>query len=289
MGFEIKERGQVQVSMNLTNYEGTPVFRAFETVRREAERYGVTVASSEIVGLVPQKALDATAEYYLRLERFGNSQVLENRLAEKIASEPPGEAFVASVASPEPVPGGGSVAAHAGALAAALGEMMSRLTEGRKKYEAVQDEVKGLHAALHVSRTRLLALVREDAEAYRAVVAATKLPRESDEQKAARLEAIETATRLATQTPLWTAREASAVLEALANLVRIGNVNARSDAATGAQMAFAALKGAQYNVLINVPGLKDTGFADACRREVQALVGKSDGLLREVDDAMTGT
>jgi glutamate formiminotransferase / formiminotetrahydrofolate cyclodeaminase len=289
MGFEIKERGQVQVSMNLTNYEGSPVFRAFEMVRREAERYGVTVASSEIVGLVPQKALDTTAEYYLRLERFGSGQVLENRLAEKITSEQPGEAFVASVASPEPVPGGGSVAAHAGALAAALGEMMSGLTEGRKKYEAVQDEVKALRAALHVSRTRLLELVREDAEAYRTVVAAMRLPKESDSQKAARAEAIEAATRRATETPLRTAREAAAALESLETLVRIGNVNARSDAATGAQMAFAALKGAQYNVLINTPGLKDADFADACRREALALVEKSAGLLKRVDEAMAGT
>jgi glutamate formiminotransferase/formiminotetrahydrofolate cyclodeaminase len=288
MGFEIKDRKQVQVSMNLTNYEGTPVFRAFEMVRREAERYGVAVVSSEIVGLVPQKALEAVSGYYLRLERFGSGQVLENRLAEKLTAEPPGDAFAASVASPDPVPGGGSVAAHAAALAAALGEMVSGLTEGRKKYETVQDEVGRLWVALRESRLRLLALVREDADAYRAVVTAMRLPKDSDEQKAARLAAIEAATRLATETPLRTAREAGAVLENLEALVRIGNVNARSDAATGAQMAFAALKGAQYNVLINIAGLKDAAFAAACRSEVGTLVEKSARLLRQVDAAMAG-
>src|SRR5262249_1684178 len=124
LGFEIKERNQVQVSMNLTNYEGTPIFRVFETVKREAERHGAAITSSAIVGLIPQKALNQCGDFYLQLERFDENQILENRLMATL-SEPSEEStlteFVESVAGREATPGGGSVAALAGSLGAALG------------------------------------------------------------------------------------------------------------------------------------------------------------------------
>jgi glutamate formiminotransferase/formiminotetrahydrofolate cyclodeaminase len=287
LGFEIKERSQVQVSMNLTNYEGTPIFRAFEMVAREAERFGVAVASSEIVGLIPQKALDACAGYYLRLEGFSQDQILENRLAGALGREPSVGEFVAGVAAPEAVPGGGSVSAFAGALAAALGEMVAGLTEGRKKYQEVEAQVKDLHMKLNAARSRLRELEREDSSAYRSVVDAMKLPRDAEEQKAARAEAIQSSTRRATEVPLSTARTAFEVLELLAALARIGNPNARSDAASGAQLAHAAFKGAQYNVLINIGSLKDKTFAESCRREAGELARKAGNILQEVDTLMT--
>ncbi|MBP1625451.1 MAG: Formiminotransferase-like protein [Acidobacteria bacterium] len=149
LGFEIKERGQVQVSMNLTNYEATPISRVFDLVRREAERYGVPVASSEIVGLIPQKALDSSAEYYLRLENFSRDQILENRLAEAMKAEPGMEEILQNVANTDPLlPAGGSVAALAGALGGALGEMVSGLTEGRAKFASVDARVREIHAEL---------------------------------------------------------------------------------------------------------------------------------------------
>jgi glutamate formiminotransferase len=131
MGVLLKDRNQAQVSMNLTDFERTPMELVFETVRREAERYGVTIGSSEIVGLIPQKALEQTAEFYLRMENFKPEMILENRLDE-VMSRPTApsvsmadtvRAFVDRVAVPEPTPGGGSVAALAGALGAALGQM----------------------------------------------------------------------------------------------------------------------------------------------------------------------
>ena len=288
LGFEIKERGQVQVSMNLTNYEGSPIFRAFDMVAREAERHGVSVASSEIVGLVPQKALDACADYYLRLEGFSQNQILENRLESTLVREPGMTDFLGSVAAPEAVPGGGSVAALAASLAAALGEMVAGLTEGKRKHEAVESQVRDIHAKLAEARGGLLqGLVKEDSAAYQGVIVAMKLPKETDEQKTARAEAIESATRRATEVPLKTARAAVGVLEHLQILARIGNPNARSDAATGAQLAFAALKGAQYNVLINVGSLKDRAFAESCRKEASDLVLKAQDLLQSIDALMT--
>lgn len=287
LGFEIKERGQVQVSMNLTNYEGSPIFRAFEMVAREAERHGVSVASSEIVGLVPQKALDACADYYLRLESFSQNQILENRLESTLVREPGMTDFLGSVAAPEAVPGGGSAAALAGSLAAALGEMVAGLTVGKKKHEAVESQVREIHAKLAEARGGLQSLVKDDSAAYQDVVVAMKLPKESAEQKTARAEAIERATRRAAEVPLRTARAAMDVLEHLQVLARIGNPNARSDAATGAQLAFAALKGAQYNVLINVGSLKDRAFAESCRKEASDLVLKAQDLLQSIDALMT--
>ncbi len=286
LGFEIKDRGQVQVSMNLTNYEGTPIFRAYEMVAREAERFGVSIASSEIVGLLPQKALDACAEYYLRLEGFSQDQILENRLAGALRREPGVSEFVESVAAPEAVPGGGSTAAFAGTLAAALGEMVSGLTEGKKKFEAAEAQVKEAHAKLKAARSRLHELVREDSASYQAVVEAMRLPKDTDDQKTARAEAIQRATRYATEVPLRTARVAAEVLKNLEVLARIGNPNARSDAATGAQLAHAALKGAQYNVLINIGSLKDKEFAEGCRKEAHDLALTAQGILQEIDRLM---
>jgi formiminotetrahydrofolate cyclodeaminase len=235
---------------------------------------------------VPQRALDGCADYYLRLENFSSHQILENRLNDALPQEPTVSEFVSSVAAPDAVPGGGSVAAHSASLAAALGEMVAGLTEGKKKYLPVEDRVRGIHKQLGEIRSALHRLVREDSEAYLRVMAALKLPKESDEEKAARAAALEQATRAATEAPMRTAQLASAALEHLAILGEIGNLNARSDAAAGAQLAFAALKGAQYNVLINIPGLGDGAFAEACRREVDKLARKGQEALLKVDALM---
>jgi len=284
LGFEIKERGQVQVSMNLTNYEATPIFRVFDLVAREAERYGISVASSEIVGLIPQKALDSSAGYHLRLENFSRNQILENRLSETLKPELGMEEFISSVASSSPLlPGGGSVAALAGTLGAALGEMMSGLTEGRRRFESVDARVRDIHARLIRCRDALRALVEEDAAAFQVLYETVKLPKETDEQRAARSEAVEKATRTATETPMRIGRSAAEVLEHLRVLVEIGNPNARSDAATGAQLAFASVKGAQYNVLTNIPGLKDRAFAESCRKDITELVQRSEKILQQID------
>lgn len=286
LGFEIADRNQAQVSINLTNYEATPVFRVFDLVCREAERHGVSVASSEIVGLIPQKALDDSARYYLRLENFSAGQVLENRLAETLSREEGVHEFLERVAASEPVPGGGSAAALAGSLAAALGEMMAGVTEGRVQLAASDSRVRKIHTKLRDDRDRLTRLVREDSLAFQSLLNAIRLPKNTRKEKAVRAEAIEQATREATETPLQTARAAYAVLKNVSVLVAIGNPNAKSDAAVGAQLAYAALKGAHYNVLVNVPGLRDTVFAESALAESLNLVRKGGQIVRRVDRRM---
>lgn len=287
LGFEIKERNQVQVSMNLTNFGATPVFRAFEMVRREAERFGVSVSSSEIVGLIPQEALNACAEYYLRIEDFRPGQILENRLAETSPATAGIESFISSISDPTPVPGGGSVSALAGSLAAALGAMVAGLTEGKKKFEAAHQRAAELHRELSAAASELQELAKEDARSYQAVIRALGMPRETEEQQSRRAEATRSATRLATEVPLRTARAAARTLELLESILAIGIPSARSDAAVGAQLAHAAVKGAQYNVLTNLPGLKDPAFEEDCRREISDLALKSASILDRIDSRIT--
>ncbi len=288
LGFEIQERNQVQISMNLTNYEATPLHKVFDLVSRQAERYGVSIASSEIVGLVPQEALDVSAGYYLRLENFSNDQILENRLSKTLTQEPCLDEFIASVADISPLlPGGGSVAALAGSLAAALGEMMSGVTEGRPRFASVDAQVRESHAKLTRFRDLLRKLVQEDSDAFNSVMEAWKLPKDTGAEKIARADALERATKTATEIPMRVARAAAEVLELLEVLAKIGNPNARCDAAVGVQMAFTSLKGAQYNVLTNIRGIKDKEFAENCRKEVSELVRKGQEILRQVDSALT--
>jgi len=196
--------------------------------------------------------------------------------------------FVLSVADAEPLPGGGSAAALAGALAAALGEMMAGLTEGREKFASVQPQVKEIHAKMAGFRKVLRALVQEDSAAYQSLLNALRLPRETEEQRVARMDAIEKAARNATDTPLRTARAVFEVLECLKALIEIGNPHAKSDAAVGAQLAYASLKGGQYNVLANIRILRDGSFADRCRAEISDLVDKGNEILQQIDKQIAG-
>ena len=197
------------------------------------------------------------------------------------------EAFVSSVAAAAPLPGGGSVTALTGALAAALGEMMAGLTEGRAQFASAQAQVTDIHAKLTHCRSVLRALVQEDSAVYQALLNAKRLPRETEEQRAVRAGAVEQALRGATETPLRTARAVFEALEYLKTLIEVGNPNARSDAAVGAQLAYASLKGAQYNILTNIRALKDEAFADSCRAEISDLIHRGRKTLRHIDKRIT--
>jgi glutamate formiminotransferase/formiminotetrahydrofolate cyclodeaminase len=294
LGFELKDRGIVQVSMNLVNFEGTPLFRAFELVKREAERYGARVLGSEIVGLVPQKALNDTADFYLQLEKFTDAQILEHRLASAEKAEPETLSdsvgnFAELVAASTPTPGGGSVAAQAGMLAAALGQMVCNITIGKKKYADVEPRLKEVRSELDRLGTRLRQLIAEDAASFDAVMSAYRLPKESDEQKAARSAEIERATLDAASTPLKTAKRAVDVLRHLKTLAEIGNPNAMSDVATGAQLALAAAKSASYNVSINLSALSHQRATGELRDKLTELLTEAATISAEIEAAMVNT
>ncbi len=254
LGLWIEERGLVQVSMNLTNYRRTPVHRVFELIRREARRHGVNVVSSEIVGLIPQEAMLDAAEFYLQIENFAPQMVLQSHLQSMEATP---ELFLDEVAAPTPTPGGGSVAALAGALAAALMSMVCNLTQGRPGDTSSAKELGAELGQAEALRHELAALVDEDAEAYRKVLEAYRLPKSTTAEKELRSKAIQEALGKATAVPLKVASGAVGVLEVLPAVLAKGLPTAASDAGVSAYMAVAALKAAALNMRTNLNSLAD--------------------------------
>lgn len=289
MGFEIKERRQVQISMNLVDYTKTPIFRVFETIKSEAERYGVPIVGSEIVGLTPLRAITKTADFYLRLENFKMNQVLEYKLkSRKVAAKEGTKGFLQLVSEKSPTPGGGSVSALAGALAGALGSMVCNLTIGKKKYAAAEKEMKAIVGKTETLRSELTFLIEKDSQAFDEVMAASRLPKSTDFEKKQRASKIQDATIQATSVPLEVMEKAVAVLEHLPVIAEKGNVNSISDVGVANLMGFAAVKGAYMNVKINLPGIEDegkrTGYiekAEGFLKNAKSLFEKTDKIVSE--------
>ncbi len=275
-GFAIRERGCVQVSMNLTNYKGTPIHDAFDFVKREAARYGVSVTDSEVIGLVPFEAIVDTAAFHLQLNDFKPEQVLEHKLYAGGAAESVPTLFLDEVASKSPAPGGGSVAALAGALAAALGSMVCRLTIGRKKYLAVSEELKEALSQTERYRGRLTAAIQTDAEAFNAVMKAIRTPAETPEEIEKREAALQSAYIKAAEVPLSVMEEVKGLLTQLQIIAAKGNINSTSDAGVGALMAKAACDGAMLNVEANVSSITDQAVRDK-------LIDRAEEIRCEVD------
>lgn len=274
--------GQAQISMNLTDFEKTPIYRVQEMVRREAARYGLTITKAELVGLTPQKALLESAKWYLQLDKLQDGQVLELRLQEALAQETEDitpYSFLEATAAATPAPGGGSTAALAGALAAALTQMVARLTAGRKKYAEVDETARAILAEAEALRHQLTSAIAEDAAAFTEVMAAFRLKDVDEMEKQA---AIEAATIHAGEVPLRVAHLSRDAAGLAAQMARIGNVNAVSDAAAGVLLAAAAVQVAALNVNINGVGLQDRALAERWRDEAAALEREVTNLAVEV-------
>jgi glutamate formiminotransferase/formiminotetrahydrofolate cyclodeaminase len=282
--------GRAQVSMNLTNFHETPVARVVEFVRREAERYGVGIHHSELVGLIPQDALVDAAVWYTQLDGFHKEQILESRLysAENTASRSAANcpSFIEELASPTPTPGGGSAAAYAGAMGAALVSMVAGLTIGKKKYAEVEAEMQAIRVMAEKLRKELTHAVDDDASAFEALMGTFKLPKETEEQKTARNAAIINATLNAARVPLHVAGDSVKVMELAVKCARRGNVNAVSDAMSGFAMARAALTAAGYNVRINLNSLEDKSAGEKMLAELAELESTAGKLEREIQAVM---
>jgi len=264
-GMGVMVEGRAQVSMNLTNYRQTPIARVVEMVRREAERYGVGIHHSELVGLVPQEALIDAAVWYTQLDQFEPAQILESRLFEASRSSDAQAAavpdFVTELASANPTPGGGSAAAHTAAEAAALVAMVGRVTVGKKKYADVEARMWPMIETADELRACLVRAVDEDAASFMGFIAATKLPKETPEQVEAREKAMEAATLESARVPYETVKMAYAAMELAVTAAELGNLNAISDAASAVNLAAAAIDCAGLNILVNVKNLKDSAPA----------------------------
>jgi glutamate formiminotransferase / formiminotetrahydrofolate cyclodeaminase len=286
MGVELRSRGLAQVSINLTDFEQTPMHRVFEMVHREAERYGCRVVGSEIVGLIPKKALEMTADFFLQLEDFKPEMVFENRLAAAIAGAPVEQGgtrkFAAmatplldAVAAPTPTPGGGSVSALVGALAAALGQMVAGLARKKKSHEQYMVSLTAAVEELDNATRSLAASIDRDAAAFDAVRDAFKLPHETAEQEKTRAQAIDTALQGAAEVPMEVAEASMFLFELLGQLQAITPASMKSDLQVGRMMAAAAAHGALANVDINLESITDANFLAnmrARRAAVQAAM-----------------
>jgi glutamate formiminotransferase/formiminotetrahydrofolate cyclodeaminase len=271
-------RGLAQVSMNLTDFEQTPVHRVFEMVKSEAERYGVTAVSSEIVGLIPKKALEAAAEWFLQVENFDSSLILENRLAAVMSGKMTVgglragvEPFVEQLAAPTATPGGGSAAAAAGAMAAGLATMVASMSRGKKAYLQYESELSAAIGRLGALREELKAAVDADAESYDAVMKAYK---QAKADPAGSEMLVDAALKLATGVPLRVAEKAHEVAQITQSLFAISNPNMKSDLTTAQALARAAITGALANVEINLAALKDQGFAAGVQKRMEATTAQ---------------
>lgn len=304
IGWYIEEYGIAQVSMNITDINTTPLHVAFEEVCRAAAARGLRVTRTEIVGLVPKRVLLETGRYYL--EKQQRSLGISEDEIIKIAAKSLGlsdlkpfnprekvieflmedeavmaekerlirmtlKGFARETASESAAPGGGSVSAYMGALAAALSAMVANLSAHKRGWDDRWKEFSDQAVKGQDIMERLLKLVDEDTAAFAKIMNVFSMPKGTEEEKAARAEAMEKATLYATQVPFRTMQTALEAMPLALEMARKGNPASASDAGVGAIAALAAVKGAQLNVRINAAGLKDRAMADSLTAEAEKI------------------
>ncbi len=302
IGWTIEQYRQAQVSVNLLSYRTTPLHTVYETTREEAAKIGLVVTGSELVGLTPLEPLLEAGRYYLR--RQGRSPGVPERELVELAIQSLGlaqlapfdpdkrvieyavrvpaplvsmtvERFADEVSGNSPAPGGGSAAALAGSLGAALAAMVANLTVGKAGYESAWASSSALAERAQGIKAALLAAVDDDTRAFDDVLAAMRLPKASDDDKRARSAAIAAAYEKATAVPLATARSCLAALELAEQAAVTGNRNSASDAGVGALLAKAGLDSAILNVRINLPSVREGAFKTATVAEIAELQAKA--------------
>lgn len=313
IGWFIDEYGIAQVSMNITDIRTTPLHVAFDEVCRAASERGIRVTGTEIVGLIPKSCLIDAGRYFLAkqqrsagiseeaiiniaIKSMGLDDLKEFNPREKVIeyiledAKPRGKRlvdmtlteFAEETASESPAPGGGSIAAYMGALGAALSTMVANLSAHKPGWDDRWKEFSDYAERGHALMTRLLALVDEDTAAFNKIMAVFSMPKATPEEKAARAEALETATLYATEVPLRTMESSYEVFDYAEAMAREGNPASVSDAAVGALAARAAVVGALLNVRINAAGLKNRENAEKLLTRADEIDKKSEARVATV-------
>lgn len=313
IGWYIEEYGIAQISMNLTNISVTPVHVAFDEVCRKAEARGVRVTGSELVGLIPLKAMLEAGKYFLRkqqrstgvsddelikiaIKSMGLSEIHEFIPVEKIIEFVMAEKgktnltdlslkrFMEVTASESPAPGGGSVAAYIGAMGAALGTMVANLSSHKKGWDDRWEEFSEWAEKGKDIQNRLLDLVDEDTEAFNMIMEAFDLPKKTEEEKRARNRAIQDSTKKAAMVPFRVMEKAYEAYEVIRAMADKGNPNSITDAGVGAMAIRSSIKGACLNVEINVKNLEDKDFALDILSRAKDLESRSCEAEKEILD-----
>lgn len=313
IGWYIDEYGIAQVSMNITNINVTPLHKAFDEVCRCAQNRGVRVTGTEIVGLVPERTLLEAGRYFLKkqqrsagipkrdilniaIKSFGLSDLKEFKPEEKIIEYVMAEGeekqrllvdltvkgFAEETSRESPAPGGGSVSAYMGALGASLATMVANLSSHKPGWDDQWSEFAAVAEEGMALQERLLHLVDEDTEAFNRIMSAFGMPKNTPEEKAARTEAIQTATIFAAEVPLETMKASFEVFAVCRKMVEKGNPNSVSDAGVGALAARAAVLGAGMNVKINAGSLKNREQAEALIAQANELIAKANSEEAEI-------
>ncbi len=309
IGWFIEEYGIAQVSMNLTDIKVTPFHIAFEECCKSANRRGLRVTGSELVGLVPLKVILDAGKYFLRKQNrstgIAESEIIKIAvktmgLDELTPFEPEKKiieyllaadvqtplldmtlpAFANETASESPAPGGGSIAAYVGALGISLGTMVANLSSHKRGWDERWEEFSNYAEEGQALKDKLLAMVDEDTNAFNEIMNAFRLPKGNDAEKAARSEAIQAATKYAVEVPLKVMQTALDSMKMIQTMAEIGNPNSVTDAGVGALCARTAVYGAYLNVKINLGGIKDKAY-------VTTISDKADALLKEANERET--
>ena len=311
IGWFIEEYGVAQVSMNLTDINVSPLHTVFEECCRSAERHGLRVTGSELVGLVPKRVLIDAGKYFLKKQRrsagVSESEILkiavrslgldelapfnpQERVIEFLLENPTDrplsnltlKSFADATASESPAPGGGSIAAYVGALGAALAAMVANLSAQKKGWDDRLAEFSDIAERGQFLKDELLKKVDDDTAAFNAVMSAMNLPKGTDSQRLTRRLAMSAATRRAIEVPLSTMRLAVESFDILEKMASSGNPNSISDAGVGALCARAAVRGAFLNVKINLLGFDDAAFAAEVLAEAEGLLAAAEGFEKTI-------
>ncbi len=279
LGFMLKEENRAQISCNMTNYTKTPLYRVFEAAKRETQRYGTSIKESEIVGLVPEKALIDTALYYLQLDRFGEEQILEYKLHGKAGKQSIMD-FLHVLALARPTPGGGSVAALQGAVGTALLSMVTGITVNKTKDKKLKD----FHGFLKLTAFEFYKFIERDKSAFDSVLTAFKLPDGTEEEKKSKESAIQNAYKHAAQVPFEVCKKVLFIYPYAKTLAQKGLKNAISDVGVALYSLNSAFNSARVNVLINLNSITDEEFNKSVRTELDSLKTQEKAFYEEIEN-----
>lgn len=319
IGWFIEEYGIAQISINLTNYKITSVHQAFDEVCKSAEKRGMRVTGSELVGLIPLEAMLAAGRHYLIKQKRSvgvseeeliqiavkslgldelapfdaNNKIIEYKLRDTNKEKLIGmnlRSFANETASESPAPGGGSISAYVGSLGASLGTMVANLSAGKRGWEDQVNYFSEWADKGQNIKDKLLKAVDEDTHAFNQIMLGFGLPKATEEEKAARVLAIENATKYACQVPFKVMETTFETLELLTAMIEKGNQNSITDAGVGVLCVKTAVRGAYFNVLVNAKELKDRAYAEELIAKAKSLLAKNhteaDALIAKVEAAL---
>lgn len=310
VGWVVENYKRAQISINLTNYKIAPPHLVFDEARRLGEQRGIMINGSEIVGVIPFEAMLLAGKHYLKrmrkstgipvrdvletaVQSMGLREVAAFEIDKKIIGIPQANGalvnqkvvdFIDEVSRDTPAPGGGSIAALAGALSAALAAMVVNLSAGKSEFDARYEELCALAERAQSVKDALVYAIDADTEAFNSVLQAMRLPKDTAEQKATRSSAMREGYKAAARVPLQTAEQCFAALQLCLHAAQLGNHAVMSDAGVGALMAFAGLQGAIYNVRINLPNTHDAAFI----AEMNAKLGNMIEEGKKICEAVQG-